>query len=804
METLLRDVRFAIRSLVRRPAFATIAVATLAIGLGANAAVFSVIDTVLLRPLPYIEPETLVQVWRAREDNPAARGSMSLPDIDDIAALPGFETLVGVAESNLALTGLDQAQNIPTARVTDGLLRTFGLTPAIGRDITPADGVPGAAPVVVVAHGFWQTVLGGRPDILGSTIELGGQQREIVGVAPPGFEYPSGTRVWVPWTRVEGCRRGCNALRSIGRLQSGTNVSTAQAQLTALAQRLASAYPAIHRDTRFRVVTLTDAIVGDVRSGLWITFGAVTILLLIACANIAHLLLTRAADRRQEFAIRVALGAGSGHLVRQVVAEVLILALAGATCATIVAAGILDGLRLLAVDQLPRVEALRLDGRTILFTLALSLILALSLGLAVALRLARRSARATVDLRPGSASRGPREGRYRASLLASEAALSVFLLFGAALLLRTFVALMAVPLGFDGRGVVRFTLTLPYSRYAGGEQIARFFSELESRIGALPGVEAVGSVLGAPFARGSVTAFVTIEGEPRPDPRDRTDADIRPVTHGYFATMRIPVLRGRGIESTDRIESPSVAVVNEAFVREFLSGTENPLGKRVTPGIDLGLGIRAYEIVGVVRDVRTADLTAPPRPALYLPATQAGANSLTVHVRAIGAPMQLVPRLRAEVAALDPDLPLTSVETVDGAVMRTIAPTRLYLASIGGFALVALILAAVGVYGVVSYHVALRRREIGVRIALGAGPGAVLRMVAREGMRPVGAGLVLGLGAALAAGRLLQSLLFEVRSWDPLALLLAPGVLFCVAMLASLLPAHRATRLDAMTTMRAE
>jgi predicted permease len=798
---MFRDLRFAVRSLRRRPGFTAIAVLTLALGIGANTAIYSVVQGVLLSPLPYTDPEGLVMVWATSERSSEMRGSMSWPDVVDIGALDSFETLVAYSANDVTLTGLGEARLIASAEVMDGLLASFRQAPALGRDLTAADSDPGAAPVAVVAHGFWHTTLGGRADVLGSTIVMGGRTHEIVGVAPPGFSFPEGTQLWRPHTRSEECGRSCHQLRAIGRLAAGSDVASARLQTHALALHLAEAYPESNINKRFRVISLTEEVVGDVRAGLLLLLGAVGVVLLIACANLANLLLVRAAHRRGEVALRAALGASRGRLVREILAESVVLALAGGMFGLAVAAGLLSGLRSIAPPALPRLDTVALDGRILLFTLTLSLTVALAFGLSPALRLARGALRDAMMGTGKGVSHSPGESRYRASLLAGEVALSALLLVGAGLLLRTFGAMANVPLGFDADQVVRFTLSLPSSRYSELERIDGFFRELELRIAALPDVESVGSIFGAAFARGQAITNVTIEGRPEPGPGEETEAAMRAVTANYIETMRIPVLSGRGLELTDRDASRPVAVVNEAFVRENFPG-EDPLGRRFSLAVDFGFGEPTYEIVGVARDVRARSVTAAPRAEAYVPHAHVGVRNMVVHVRARRGAPSLIARLRAEVAALDPNLPLARIETMQEAVDRTMASTRFYLILIGGFAVLAVLLAAVGLYGVVSYQVARQTREIGIRVALGARTSGILTMVISAGLRPAVAGVVLGLGGALAAGQIMESLLFQVRPRDPLTLATVPALLLCVVVVASLMPAWRASRVDPVTALR--
>ena len=802
MDALRQDLRYAVRALLRRPAFTAVAVTTLALGVGANTAIFSVVNGVLLTPLPYPEPDRLVTVWAADEGDPDGRGTMSNPDILDVEATDAFETLVGHASGDVALTGMGEAEVVQGARVTGPLLPVFGLEPHLGRDIRAEEAVVGGPDVVVVSHAFWQERLGGDPGALGRSIELEGRSFQIVGVAPEGFDFPSGSRLWRPYPMGEGCARGCHLLQSVGRLAPGVPVERAREEADVLAARLQDEYPESNFDKVFNLVPLDELVVGDVRTGLWVLLGAVGIVLLIACANVANLLLVRAQTRTGEVAVRAALGASGRRLAGQVMVESLVLAVVGGLAGLALALYGVEAFRALAPADVPRLDQVAVDGTVLLFTLALVVGVALLFGAAPAIRLARTAPAG--DLGAGGRGGSSRaEARSRGLLLVGEVALSLVLLVGAGLLLKSFARLVAIDPGYDTREVVRFTLSLPDARYEELESVAGFYGRLEERIAATPGVESVGSLFGAPLGRGNAVGGVRVEGRPEPAPGQETYAAIRPATPGYFRTMGIPVLRGRGIEPSDGTDDPPVGVVTERFVEQNFPG-QDPVGERVSLTIDFGYGSPVFTIVGVVPDVLSESLTDDTRPALYVPHAQMGPGFVTVHVRGRPGAPPLLPALRTAVRELDSDLPLRNVETLEEVVGRQVAPTRFYLTLIGLFAALAVVLAAVGLYGVVAYLVTRRTREIGVRMALGAGRGSIAKLVLGQGVRPAAWGLALGLVAAWLGARALESLLFQVDPTDPfifggVALLLA-GVVTA----ATLIPARSATRVDPVEALRAE
>jgi predicted permease len=803
METLADMLRSASRSLRRRPAFTLVVVLTLSLGIGANTAIFSLVNGILLQPLPYADAESLIVVWSTRAGSDNQRGSMSYPDLSDLAAeSPAVERLAGFSETTATLTGMGDPALLTAARVSDGLLATFSLAPQLGRDLRNDEFGTAAAAVVVISDAFWRQQFGGSADVLGETLRLNGETFEIVGVAPPGFDYPGNADLWYP-RRIdtEGCSRGCHTWYTIGRLAPGATLETAQAQADAIAANLSEAHPGSNLDKGFRLVSLREETVGDAQVGLWVLFGAVGAVLLIACANVANLMLASAASRQGEVAVRAALGASPRQLAGALLVESGLLALLGAAGGLLLAWVGTGLLVRLSAGNLPRVEMIAVDGTVLLFTLGIAVLVALLFGAAPAAQLARTPLSRVL----GNAGRGTDavagSRGLRAALTAAEMALSVVLLVAAGLLLRTFFQLHAVDLGFETQRVVRFSLWLPEVRYPELEHIRTTFRQIEGNIAALPGVESVGSVYGAPMDVASTAGDVIIEGAEPPPPGRESGAALRPVSPGYFETVRIPLLSGRLLAAADDSGAADVAVVNQAFVRENFPDRD-PLGGRVRITVDMGFGSPFWTIVGVVGDVRSSSLTAQPRPEVYVPHGRMGAGYLTLNVRTSAGAGDTIGAIRREVHAVDADLPLQRVETIDEVVQRAVAPTRFFLVGVSLFAGIATLLAGVGLYGVMAYLVSQRVREIGVRVALGADSGSIVRMVLGDGMRAAGLGLLAGLAVSLAGMRLIESLLFEVAAWDPLTLMAVPATLGLVAVAAIVLPALRASRVDPLQTLR--
>ncbi|HXV65359.1 MAG TPA: ABC transporter permease [Vicinamibacteria bacterium] len=792
---LLSEVRFALRAFIKRPGFTAVAVLTLALGIGANTAVFSVVNGVLLKPLPYAESDSLVAVHADWTGTDPGIGSMSYPDLADLESeVDAIETLVGVSSTSMTLTDLGEPIVISFPRVTKGLMDVFGVTPLLGRDIR-ADEFGAAAPsIVVVSYGFWQNRLGGEKDVLGRTLTLDANPYEIVGVAPPGFDYPDGAELWIP-RRLdpEGCGRGCHTFHVVGRLSRGAGLAAARAEADRLAANLETQFPDSNTNKRFLVRSLREATVGDVRAGLFLLLGAVGLLTIIACANVANLLLARASNRRQEIAIRTAVGASRTRLVAQSLVESGLLSLAGAVAGLGLASASLVVMRRLG-SEIPRLLEVQIDATVLAFTLGISVAVTFLFGLAPAFALTRSQLRSEL-------SRDPGRRRFRTGLLVSEVALSALLLVGAGLVLRSFYALYAVDVGFDPRNLLRFNLTLPEARYDSLDTVRSFYRELEDRLRELPGIESVGSAWSPPLGRSHATGEVRVNGRPKPPPGHEIEASIHSVGPRWFETMRIPLRRGRMLEPPDDASGEPIALVNEAFVR-IVFPREDPLDKLVEVTVDVGYGSPEFRIVGVVSDVRSRTIVENPEPQIYVPHGVFGPESLTVTLRLVPGAPPVLPAARTILEGMDSDVPMYRVETVEEAVGRNVAPTRFYLVLIGAFAVLASLLAAVGLYGVVSYNAADRTGELGIRIALGARRERILRMVLLQGMVPALAGLALGLAGAFGSARVLKAILYGVEPRDPGVYAGAAALLLVTALLATLIPAHRASRVDPLIALR--
>lgn len=804
MDTLRQDLAFALRSLARNRTFSLAALLTLALGIGATTSIFSVVNGVLLKPLPFQDQDRLVSVFTVSEEHPDSRGNMSGPDMADLADTPALETAVGFMRGTATLTGRGEARLVSDARVSEGLLSTFGLQPFMGRDLRPEESIPGAPRSVVIGYGFWREELGESPDALGQTLELQGDTYEIVGVAPPGFEFPEGARLWRPYYRSdEGCGRGCHVYYSVGRLADGASLEQAREQAEALALRLDEQFPDSNYEKRFNLMTLEDDVVGEIRADLWILLAAVTLVLLVACANVANLLLARAQGRMGEVGIRAAMGAGRMRLLQQVLTESLVLALMGGGLGVALTFVGVDMLKGMAPESLPRVDEITLDSSVLAFALLLSLAVSLVFGLSPALRLARSSPADALGRSRRGGDAGRAGSRSRSLLLASEVALSLILLVGAGLLLRTLGELKSIQPGFRTEQITRFTLSIPESTYPELEEVAGFYERLEERLAAIPGVESVGSTFGAALGSMSATGVAQVEGRPEPPPGEEIPARLRPVTPGYLETMGIPVLTGRGIEPSDRAGTMEVALINETLAAALFPD-EDPLGKRLSVSVDFGFGSPARTIVGVVADTRMRALTSAAPGAFYVPQRQYGPSFMTVAVRSRPGAGNLMESIRREVASLDPNLPLRNVETMRQVVDAEMAPTRFFLTLLGVFAGLAVVLASVGLYGVATYMVSRRRQEIGIRMALGAESGRVTGMVVRQAAAPVLLGVLVGLATAMAGARVMEGFLFQVNPRDPLVFVGVTGLLVAVSFLATLLPARQASRVDPGEALRRE
>jgi putative ABC transport system permease protein len=801
MDTLLQDVRYGMRLLLKHRGFAAAAIVTLGLGIGANTAVFSVASGVLLRPLPYPEAERLVWGWGRAGENP--RASVSPPDFVDFrAASRSFETLAAMSAYTIhpALAGGERPQQLSGVLVSAGFFEALGVRPLIGRAFGPADEAVSLPESVMLSHRLWRERFSGDASLAGRAITIDGRAMTVIGVMPAGFRMPDDADVWLPLPLGNESMqvRRFHQLRLVARLRPGVSLAAAQAEMSALAAGLAARYPDSNTDFGVVVVSLRDAIVGDSRPALFTLLAAVAAVLLIACVNVANLLLARAAARRREGAIRSALGASRGRLVRQWLVESLLLSLAGGALGLLLGYWGQDLLRAVGPADFPRLHEVEVDGRVLLFTIAVSVATGIAFGLVPARQAARVDAQAT--LREGGARAAGGRGRVRAFLAAVEVMASVVLLAGAGLLARSLVRLLDVDPGFRAAEVVTTTLRLPAGKDE-DEQRA-FFQALLERVQGLPGVESAGLISELPLSGQRNDTYFTIEGRPASPSGQPFDANYRSVSDDYFRAMGIPLRQGRTFARQDGPSAPGVVIVNEPFVRAFFPN-EDPLGRRIV--VDLGSPFAA-EIVGVVGGVRHSSLATAPDPEMYLSATQQpmGFMNLVVRARGDAAAPTLASGLRASVAAIDPDQPLGAVRTMASLVAASAGDRRFPALLLGGFAALALVLAAIGLYGVMSESVAQRTAEMGIRMALGASARDVVGLVIREGLAVTLAGLGAGIAGALALSRLLASLLYAVPAHDPVTFTGVAAVVAAMALAACALPARRAARTSPQIALRHE
>ncbi|MEJ2185412.1 MAG: ABC transporter permease [Gemmatimonadota bacterium] len=809
MSSLIRPIRQAARRLLRAPGFTLVAVATLALGIGANTAIFSVVESVLLRPLPYPEPHRLVMLWEdfSRRGGEAEDWFSPGNFYDWREQNTSFTGMSAFTEWSPTLVDEEGAERLKAGLVTQGFFRVLGVDPLLGRTFAAEEDAPGQNHVAVLSYGLWQSRFGGARDIVGRTISLDGEPTNVIGVMPRGFAFPllPGSALWSPLgVDLANGPRASIYLQVVARMKPGVTLTAARSDVRSIAARLEKDYPRANQGVGAALTPLHETLVGDLRPALLTLLGAVGLVLLIACVNLANLLLVRSASRRRERAIRTALGAGPGRLAADVLVESLVLAAAGAGAGVVLAAWLLDALVALAPVSMPAAFAPRLDSAVLVFAMALAALTGLAFGLVPALHGFRD--RVTVDLKEGAAGSGlGRSGRrLRSGLVAGQVALAFALLVGAGLLLRSFLALQSVNPGFQPRGLLTFEIGLPAGEYAEGTRVNTFLNDFLTRIRALPGVGEAGMVSSVPMSGNDTDASFVIEGEPAPTPGQGKVIWYRQVDPDYFRTMRIPLIEGRGIRASDGPDAPRVAVLSETAAQRFFPG-QDPVGKRFKPGSDPARDIPWWTVVGVVGSVRHAGLRAAPRAEMYISQAQAPRRSMTLVVRATrGDPLQLVAGVRAVLRDMDPHLAISRVRTQDAIIGRTIALPRFLTLCLIAFGFMALVLAGIGIYGVIAYAVGQRTREMGIRMALGAGRGDVVRLVMGQGALIIAGGLAAGLLAALGLGRAIRGLLFHVPSADVVTFIVAPLVLTGVALLAIYVPARRATRVDPLDALRTE
>jgi putative ABC transport system permease protein len=806
---LLQDLRYAARSLRRTPGLTLAILLTLTLGVGANSAIFTVVNGVLLRPLPFAHPERLVTAYGEFPGLDLTHSNLSEPELLDLEGLPALSGLAGYRNTRRTVTGAGEPERLQALLATDNFARVLGVAPALGRFFTADEDRPGGPAVVVLSDALWRARFAGDSGVVGRTLLLDGVPHTIIGVMPRGFALEDAA-LFLPVAidRAAPAPRTAHYLQAVGRLRDGITLSEARAQLRTLVLRLnhdfPDAYPA-NMGFRFELELTTDSIVGSARPGLLTLLAAVATLLLVACANVANLLLVRAESRRRELAVRNALGAGRARLVRQLLAEGLLLALAGGGLGLLVAVLGVPELLALSPASLPRHGDIAVDRVVCGVTLLLALGTGLVFGLAPALELTGGHLHGA--LKEGGDRGGTRaHGRLRRTLVALEIALAMALVVGASLLLQSFWRLRQVEVGFTPERVLTFDLALPESRYSDGRKVLGFYSSLEERLAGIPGVTRVGAVSHLPLTGMVGNWDIEVEGRPvRPgDPPPSPKINI--ATPGYYSALQIPFERGRGFVPADDERALPVAVVNGAMGRALWPGAD-PVGRRFRV---IGDSTAWLTVVGVAHDTRSWGLTAEPHPEYTLPFYQLPTaihdvrRSMSVVVRTAGDPLALTAPVRQAIAGLDRDLAVSNLRTLERVVADSVGDRRFTMLLLGLFGGVALALAVIGIYGVTAYGVAQRTREMGIRLALGAAPSAVRGLVVREGVRLALGGLIAGLVLALAGTRALRSQLYGIGSSDPATYLGLSAVLLLVAVLATYLPARRATRVDPAIALRAE
>jgi predicted permease len=810
MSVLFQDLRFAVRQMAQRPGFTAIILLTMALGIGANAAIFSVLDAVLLRPLPYNQPERLIKVWTRFTGigAPNDQNWVSAPELRDLQQLNhSFSDLAAVSGGSFNLGIKGSPQRVVGAAVTPNLFSMLGVQPQFGRNFLPEEAQPGRDHEVILSHEIWHRVFAANPNIVGTTIRIDGAPYSVIGIMPPGFAYPDESEIWGPLAfspdDLSENSRGSHGLEVLGRIKPGLSLAQVQSDMDRVSRTMIeqhASYP--YNKFNFGIILhpLLEETVGDVKPSLMVLMAAVGLVLLIACANIANLMLTRSTERQQEMETRLALGATGSRLARQLITESVALALAGGLIGLAITPLILRGLVNLAEKTLPRAVHTSIDLRALALTAAVSILTGVLFGLAPALQASRK--RNFDVLKSGRNTEGKRPRRLRNILVICETAFSLLLVAGAGLLIRSFEQILKVDPGFRPDNVLTLRVSLPDATYSKPEQIRAFYSSLVERVQHLPGVQYAGAVTGLPLAGEGGSGTTTIDTQSVPLENRTPETDLRTATPDYFRAMNISLVRGRFFEPRDTDGTPNVAIVDESLAETYWPN-QDPIGKRVHFG-----GIQSKSpwrtIVGVVHHVRNRTLEAPSRVELYVPEDQVPFNGMTLAVRTSGNPLSLVPTIQREVASIDPDLPVYRVRTMNEIMGESLQRRRLALTLLAGFAGLALLLAAIGIYGVTSYGVAQRKTEIGVRMALGANRGQVLGMIMRSGMTTIAIGLAVGIVLSFALTRLMSGLLFSVHASDPLALAGAAFVLVFAALVAIFIPARRATKVNPMSALRYE
>ncbi len=798
VETFWQDICYGARMLVKNPFFTLIAVLTLALGIGGNTAIFSVVNAVLLRPLPYVEPDRLVIVWGYHPE--IGREEASLPDFADWREQSrSFELMAAAAVRSYSFTGKEEPERLIGAAVTADFFAALRTQPVLGRSFLPEEDRSGAPRVAVLSHGLWQRRFGSKTDVIGRSITLNGLDYTVVGIAPGHLQLPDKSELWVPLAMDPGqAGRRSDFLLVVARLKTGVNVDQAQLEMNAITARLEQQYPQSNSGWRTNLVPLHEQIVGNFRTTLLVLLAAVGFVLLIACANVANLLLARAAVREREIAIRAAIGAGRGRLVRQLLTESVLLSSLGGVVGTLLAIWGISTLAALGPRNIPRLSEIGIDGWALGFTVLLSLATGMLFGLAPAIQISRLNLSDTLKEggRVGAAIGGSH--RLRPVLVVTEVALSLILLIGAALMIKSLHRLMNLNAGFNRENLLTMQLALPQAKYAADHQVSGFYRQLIENVRGLPGVLSATAVSPLPLGGGGTFWSFAIAGRPAPPPEVVMDACVLFVGDRYIEMMGVPLVLGRPLNELDNQGSPRAALINQTMARRYFRD-QNPLGQQITFGDPQNSNTQWLTIAGVVADVKHRVMEKEVYPSVYLPQIN---RAMALVVRTGNNPQSLVPAVRDEIKKLDRDLPVYNIRTMDQVLGSVLERERFTMLLMSIFATVALVLAAVGLYGVMSYSVNQRTHELGIRMALGARRRDVMLLVVGQGIKLAATGVVIGLAGAFALTRMMKTLVFGISATDPLTFSIIALLLTLVALLACWIPARRATKVDPMIALR--
>ena len=800
--TMLQDIRFALRTFLKSPGFTVVAILALGLGIGANAALFSVINAVLLKPLSYQQPEGLVRIYETFL--PRGFGSVSTPNFVDWRQQNHvFVSLEAFSQGSINLQGDAQPERIPLSTGTAGIFELLGAKPLQGRTFLPDEDQPGKPDVAVISERLWRRRFAADPKLLGATLTLDGKPATVIGIMPASFQFPPGSvavDIWMPlqFSPNNLKQRGSHWMAVLGRLKPGVTIDSAAADMKQIAASLAQQYPDQQKGRSIIIRSLQEVLVGGIRPALLVLMGSVGFVLLIACANVANLLLARAASRKKEVAVRAALGASRTRLIRQFLTESILLALAGGVLGAFLGDEGVQALVYLASRQIPRATEVHLDGTVFLFLLGVCLFAGIIFGLVPAFQSARDDLQEGLREGGRSGGVGGRGERFRNALVVAEFALALVLLISAGLMLRTFLALNATESGMATRGVLVMSVSVPDGKYPNNSMWQRFYEPALNQIRALPGVRAAGIISLLPLQSWGTNGNFGIDNRPQGEPGHQPFAEYRSVSPGYFQALGIPILKGRDITSQDSANAPPTIIINDALARRYFPG-EDPIGHKIVWN-------NACTIVGVAGNTHQAGLSADPLPEIYLPAAQRGngISGMTLVISTSVDPSSMTHAIESAIRTVDPAQPVFGVKTMERVVTDSLSNQRLYAWLLGVFAGLALILASAGIYGVMSYLVTQRTQEFGVRMALGASTGDVLRMVLRQALVLIALGVAMGLGGAFAATRVLANFLFGVKPIDLATFAAVSAILIVVALVATYLPALRATKVDPMVALRYE